>query len=366
VSRDFWAVVLVLATILWFALPLIPAFVEFFRRTDVTPLKVPGGAADIRFFANSYRRQLEQRLPELRASTNEETPVVHGLDDGTHLRYLGPSGSATSLFDEHADASPASGVAIVSESSLSVPSLREPLKEVYTSADLEGVAGNVYRALLVEGNVRLSENSVVARWIDVGGDLAVASGSTLWGRASAGGTISLAAGVAFQRVAAPTIIFGGDSPTGDASSVVPQCEIDLQPPDDAHVSAGRWLIHGDLTVPANARVDSSLVVSGTLRLERGACVTGGVKAGVVLAEAHCLFLSSVVAEDCIRLGARCEVAGPIVAEHDIEIGERCRLGRMDQPTTVTAIDIRVESGVVLNGEAWARHSGVVEAERQAL
>jgi cytoskeletal protein CcmA (bactofilin family) len=366
VSSSIWAVLVILATIAWFALPLIPGFHELIRRTDVAPLRVPGGGADIRFFANSYRRQIEQRLPDLRALRQDDAPIVHGLDDGTHLRYLPPSASSVSLLDGGADVSAVTSSAIVSESSLTVPSIGQPLKEVYTTGDLEGAPGNVYRALLVDGHIRLGANSVVARWVDAGGDLTVPVGSTLWGRASAGGTIRLATGVAFQRVAAPCVVFGEDAPATDAGIGADSAERAkraplLEPPEDAHVSAGRWLIHGDLTVPAGTRVDSAVVVSGTLRLERGACVTGAAKATVIRAEDRCLFLGALVASDCVRLGAHCQVDGPIVAERDVEIGERCRLGDSHHPTTVTALDIRVQRGVVLSGEAWARHSGVVEA-----
>src|SRR6185436_8626874 len=86
----------------------------------------------------------------------------------------------------------------------------EPFGEVVVEGDFVGEKGNWYRAILVDGSGLLAENSCVLRWIDAGGDLIAKSGATLWGRASAQGTVSLARGVRFQRVGAPRIVFDGE------------------------------------------------------------------------------------------------------------------------------------------------------------
>src|SRR6185503_7054741 len=97
----------------------------------------------------------------------------------------------------------------------------------------------------------LAENSCVLRWIDAGGDLIAKSGATLWGRASAQGTVSLARGVRFQRVGAPRIVFDGEPKNRPVQT---RTYVTLETPPSAQASAWRWMIDGDFDVPENGEV----------------------------------------------------------------------------------------------------------------
>jgi hypothetical protein len=317
-SSMMWGVLLAAVTVAWFVLSLVPAIHELFSRTDVAPLRIPGGRADIRHFALSFRERLES--------------------------------GAIPLDPEAGDHS-----VMISRENLELSNRAEPFGEVVVEGDFVGQAGNWYRALLVDGNATLAENSVVLRWIDVGGDLNVQTQAALWGRASAGRTMRLANGVGFQRVAASTIEIGEASK--EESVAAPTAR--LEAPSNAQVSAGRWVIDGDFTVPDAREVDCALIVSGTLRLGRGAIVRGAVKAKLVVTGDDCVFRDAVVATREIVLGSRCEVAGPVVAERAVRAGAGCRFGSTAQPTTVTAQDIQLSGGTVLTGEVWARHVGSV-------
>jgi hypothetical protein len=204
------------------------------------------------------------------------------------------------------------------------------------------------------------------RWADAGGDFRVGPDSTLWGRASATGTMSLGDGTCFERLGAPRIVFGVDP--GDSSN--PRSPVgtqaSMEPPKGAVISDGRWSIDGDLNVPDGTLVPASLVLTGALTLGQAAKVDGAVHATTVVAGDDCVFTHSIVAERRLAAGDRCLIAGPVAVEGEAVFGTGCRIGDRGDETTITAISVRVASGVVLCGEIWARADGRVSPKEPAV
>lgn len=54
------------------------------------------------------------------------------------------------------------------------------------------------------------------------------------------------------------------------------------------------------------------------------------------------------------------VFGPVISESDILIGSDAVIGLPEAPTTVSAANIIVESGVVVHGTVWAHEIGMVK------
>ena len=78
--------------------------------------------------------------------------------------------------------------------------------DVYTSCGLDLGECAALRAALCEGDVILGKDSAVLRWLHADGSIFLRPGSTAYGRLSAGRSIRLAPGCAFERMSAPQII----------------------------------------------------------------------------------------------------------------------------------------------------------------
>jgi hypothetical protein len=358
---------LFLATTAWFLLALLPAIRELVDRTDNEPLRLSHDAADIRFFAQSFRRYVNENLQRLRAAASDHVCVIVELDRDTAW-YASRASGVKRVF-EGCDASlPLEKLVAIAEGDVRVSDDFVMPREIYSGASLHGGARATFRALLVEHDATLGAETTVVRWADAGRTLRVGANSTLFGRASAGDTMVLAEGTRFERLAAPRIVFGAAEPEGDDARVARKRRLAraahtaFPPPDNAAISEGRWALEGDLHIPDGHVINSDLVVTGELTMGRGAKIEGAVRARTITAADDCVFTGSIVAEKYLALGAQCHVTGPIAVEGEAVLGDECRIGEVGDETTISVIRIRVGRRVELSGEIWARSLGMVVAE----
>ena len=355
------ALLLLLVTVGWFFLALAPALHEHFARTDVGPLRVASAAADIRFFGLSFQKFVTTQLASLRARALTAQPHVTTLPDGSAVWYAPPPEgelSVPEIFAGARDDQIAGGLVVIAESGLRVPDGAEVLKELYTAGALDAGTGCIFRAVLACDGATLGPACEVLRWVNTGGAFSAGMDSILWGRVSSWGTMSLSEGVRFQRIAAPRIEMGW-----------PQRELRRDLRDrpamekTAKVAsfASRWVVDGDFTVPPGESVAADVIVSGTLRVGRGALLHGAVRCDVLVASDDSVFLRSVIGAKTLTFGARCHVTGPVVVEGEAAFGDDCRIGDSESATTISAVSVRVGNGVVVCGEVWARRQGIVSA-----
>lgn len=350
------ALALFLLTVAWFVLALLPALREHFSRYDIEPLRLSSGA-DIRFFALSFRRHVEDRLERLRAAAKAKHTLVTPLDRDV-VWYASPSSDTVTVFQGHDDLTNVDNLTVIAESSLRVPSETTVSRELFTGGSLDAGARAAFRAVLVDGDASFGEETTIVRWADAGGAFRVGRASTLWGRASSWGPMSLAEGTRFERIAAPRIVFGTEL-ADRTDRVTLASHTPLEPPKGATVSEGRWAIEGNFEVPDGAVVPGDLVVSGALTLGRGAKIEGAVRAHTIVAAERCEFARSIMAERSFVAAERCSIVGPVAVEGSAILGTGCRVGDTGDETTISAITVRVASGVVLCGEVWARTEGLV-------
>ncbi len=355
------ALLLILFTLGWFLLALVPALHEHFARRDVSALRVPGVAADIRFFGLSFQSFVTNQLYSLHARTQAELPLVTTLTDGSPVWYAPPPTgpqSVPQVFAGASDEQVSQGLVVIAEGSLRVPDGVQVLKELYAGAALEAGTGCIFRAVLAWGSAKLGPNCEVLRWVNTGGAFSAGRDSVLWGRASSWGTMSLSEGVRFQRIAAPRIEMGW--PMRELVRDVrrrPQ----MKATKSVSIFAGRWLVAGDFTVPPGESVTGDLIVSGTLRVGSGALLGGAVRCDVLIAGNDCVFMRSVIGAKRLTFGARCHVTGPVVVEGEATFSDDCRVGDSESQATVSAVSVRMGNGVIVCGEVWAREQGVVSA-----
>jgi|GEM_PF-1508532 len=334
-------------TLLWLLLPLLPAFRELVRPTDVAPLKVVDRSSGyVAYFARNFRQYLDRQMAALPGEA-QVGDYVGKLPDGTQFIRVRKSSQGLT----HEVEPGTQNRLVVVDGAMTLQDGETFLMEVYARAPMIGGAGSVYRAIYADRELGLGERSTVLRWAHAGGTMGVGSHSVLRGRITSDQAVVLGANVVFERIGAPRISVGTEHgiPPGDGFAAHP-----FALPEHAHPIGDHYRVEGDLEIPAGARVTSSLVVAGSLTIGPGAVVEGSVKAhrDVELADAARV-RGSVVARRRVMVGDSAWIGGPVIAEERIRLGQRSVVGGPELPATVSAPLIELAAGATVYGQISA-------------
>lgn len=357
-----WGLVLILIVLALMVLPLMPALLEWRRRSDAEPLRVVREQdTSIRHFAHSFRRLVAGILETHGLVLDALADGVEGAWMGSErFRTVGGGGELQVRPEEQR--SRAVSVVIVAGADLHLPALMVFEQEVYCGGTLGTGDQVTARALYAESGISLGRDCVTGRWLHAGGWVTTRTGCRLYGRASSDAGIWLAPGARFERVSAPMILTGRIEKLpdgGDASAASP-----WNTPEHALALDDQTrLLKTDLMLPPGAQYAGNLVVHGQLRLGRGAKLGGSLKArDDLILDGACLIRGALVSESTVRLGPGCRVAGPIIAEQAVHLGPGCVIGSPNRPTTITAPRILVSPGAAVSGSLWAAVEGSVLAD----
>ena len=340
-------------------LPFIPGIIEIRKKTDAAPLKVVQEYdVDVHFFANTFRKYIKQHFTNLLSDTHSANPVQGRLEDDT--RYYVVNHNHTTPLSTDETKSMTTYTMLVSTDSLNLPGLMSYLTELYATDSIKGGKEDIYRALLAENNIEIAEDSMLLRWMHAGQSIDVKPRSVLHGRVSADNSIHLTNDCHFERLYAPTIIFGNSIPHHQNLTDLNK----LSHEDIAHevdTRGERWLIEKDVTIPDNSLIDSNLVVVGKLKIGKNCRITGSVKSrrNLYLGEGSEV-TGSLVSNENIYCAHNCSIAGPVVSEKTICLDADSIIGSEEKPTTISAVEIQVKTNTVAYGSIWARHKGIVK------
>ena len=346
----------------WLALPLLPALDELRRKTDVAPLRVVREYdGNIRYFARGFQQYVQAQLAALpadwqqREAHNEYSNDVFA--DGSEFCVV--RGARFPLSEIESENRTVRKI-VLTCAEIDLPSDVVFSLEVRADKLLRSGEKTVFRAILGESDLVLGDNNSVLRWLHCEGSGTVGRSSTLYGRASSETQLTLAEECEFQRLYAPRLFFG-NSKTPQKPNVTLGVAPRKWVPENAREQApGHFFARGDVVIPANVHFEGNLVATGALRIGAGARVEGSTKShGDTVLESGSCVAGSVVSAGRLRLEENCTVSGPLIAESDVSVGAGSRLGDEQNPTTLSAPNIEIQSGVVAHGTVWAREMGKV-------
>ena len=338
--------VLLAVTLGWFLLPIIPAILELVRPTDVQPLQVVDrSAGEVDFFARNFRQYFEKQIAAHAALPAGERPR-DALPDGTRFIQVRAASDAGTGNEDRL---------VVVESQLALPGDETFLVELYARAPLTGGPRAVYRAIYGERELTLGEGSRVLRWAHAAGRFSVGAHSVLQGRISSDRIVSLGGGVIFERIGAPVIAMGTEN---EPPPEPPALAKEFVLPEGACAAGDHFRIEGDLNIPGGVRVNTSLVVGGSVIVGLGTVVEGSIKAhrDVELAD-EARVRGSVVARRRVMTGAAAWIGGPVIAEQRIRLGRGTVVGGPNLPATVSAPEVELSQGVTVYGQISAPKGG---------
>jgi hypothetical protein len=346
------AIGLVLVTLLWAALPLIPAIRELLRPTDVEPLAMSGrDNADIGRFARHFREWVAATMAAPGDGRLLHLPARHELEP---LRALPLSSRDQVVVLDHA-AELDGGEAFN--------------QELWARAEFAGGPGATYRAILGERSVSLGPRSHVLRWLHSVGVLTIGDESHLYGRTSSERAIRLGKLIGFDRLGAPVISVGAAEPRPMPPLPEGLTKLELGDPHDSRLTThdflrrarrigGQVRIDANTEVPAGFLIEGDLVVSGDLRLGPGTWVKGSVKAHGRLELAQGVVVDgSLVSRGDLTVGPGSWVRGPIISESALHLGTGVTVADPATPTTVSGRTAVLSSGVVVCGHVVTEAGG---------
>ena len=328
-------------------LPLAPALRELTSKRDANPLITRKDDGKIDNFAASLRTRCQPFLPHLMRVREVLTTEQLNFPEGRIL-VVGERGAWSGPKSQDA--------LVLCANQTQLPEGFRSLEDFYALEDLHSGRDNLFRTLLSEGNVVLRRGSKVLRWVHAVLNLEVEEDCLLFGRASAGTSLTLAAGCSFERIHAAAIY------TVKAAHAIAVRTESAPFSKLAQAGMGRARIHGNARLKSGEQRYGNLVMSEGLHVDETACVFGSVKAnGDIRLEQRAEVDGSVVSTKRIHIAPACFVKGPIISEKEIWIDSGVQVGLPSSPTTVSAPRIHLAAGSVLHGTVWARAEGRVES-----
>jgi cytoskeletal protein CcmA (bactofilin family) len=346
------------------AVPLMPALRELRSKHDAGPLITRKDDGRIENFAVALR----ERCHSFARSRGRDV-ALHVSDEPKLVTCATVLGSSPET--QHAASLPAEHVLYVAEAGLwqgpmrtevlvicagptQLPDGFQALADFYSQNDMRCGRSNLFRALLGEARIVLGSGTQILRWIHAESDLVAEEHCTLFGRASAARSLTLAPECKFERIYAPVIY---------TSAAAGQIEIrgESAPFSKlAQAGLGRKRIHGETHLSAGEQHYGNVVTTKGLEMDEGACVFGSVKAnGQIELNERAEVDGSLVSTKRIRIASGSFVKGPIISEREIIIDAGVQVGLPGVPTTISAPRIRIAPGSVLHGTVWARVEGRV-------
>ncbi|WP_296228084.1 hypothetical protein [Ralstonia sp. UBA689] len=350
-----WFVLLLGLNVVVFSLPLVPAALEWKRRSDVDPLQIDAEhTLDVKAVASEFRAMLERR----RAS---------GRMDGA-LDALGRVVTVVGLW-----APTPLECALQTCSHVIAARGRLILRDnfvfthaMYATRGVTSGRENHLQAVLAEGDLLVCSGSVLHRWA-YARSAHIQSHCRLQGPLSAQQQILIEEECRFSSLMAGSIYFGAQAerarrgganigtghPHGINGSEPARATTDS--PD-----AGRRIVEGDCTLPADSYYVGDLVVHGNLCIGSGAWVTGSVKAAGSMWLGHRVHIGgALVCERELSIATECDIVGPVIAELSIHLGSYCVIGAPSRQTSLVAPEVCISAGATVHGAVSALDDGRV-------
>ncbi|MEY2875108.1 MAG: hypothetical protein RLZZ373_2479, partial [Pseudomonadota bacterium] len=338
------ALLLTALTLLVVLLPLVPAFREWWKPTDVTPLPIDEtDALEPEYLAQRFSSLIGPALDKGQIELGG-VPLVHLPANAIHAPWpLNEQEVRTGRTRRiwHTD-----GDCVL-------PERLHCLAEMSARGALRTAVGRTYRALLSSTQLSLAPHTRVIRWAHAHSQ-SIGDHCQLPARISATQVLMLGREVSFSLLHAPAIRFTGQVPAD--WSIPPDGRWSIGASEgvlwDAVSGTGR--VPSALQVPPLRRWRGDLVGDSHLSLGEGCEAEGSLRAaGSLNLGAGCRIHGGLVAPGEIYLAAGTEVQASIVSETLVVLGAGCVVGVPGAHATVRAPRVEIGKGVIVHGTVWS-------------
>lgn len=162
--------------------------------------------------------------------------------------------------------------------------------------------------------------------------------------------IQLQACCNFYYLDAPRIEFGQIS--NSLLTSLPQAQ------RKAFIDLGRKVINDDYVMVTNTYQYHHFLIKGKLSIGKSCTIVGNIKAyNTIVVDQYNKINGALISEKNIILREARMVQGPIIAKGQLQIAKHCIIGSQDNPATVIADQIIIETGAIIHGMVCAKQKG---------
>jgi hypothetical protein len=348
--------------VLLFAISFFYAFREWLRPEDSSPIPVDVEYVRVEnYFGTSFRAKMQEWLETAKPIQTAEPlkpPVEAVLQKTNGERILLLNAGQFGGEREFDDLLCCDGDLVLAEHSVF-------LREIYSRGKVESGESVQMQALAGDRDVTLGADNEVARWVDANGKIWLKRGTVVNSRVCSQESIQLDSGVSAQSLFAPLVFTAGYRPT--AGYTAPEEEAlraveDTQknvtegglPSTVSKLAADTLLVRGDMELKPGSRVESNLIVHGTLRSGPDCAFLGDVKAGAVKLGPRNQVSRNLVSGSTLEAGEGCRISKAVVAETDVHLAPGTRVGQPGKLSVVTAgREVRLQPDVAVWGKVAA-------------
>lgn len=374
---------LLLLFFLFFSASFYFGFREWRRPWDAVPLSMDVEYVRVEnYFGQSFRGKMQEWLAEAQpdGAPARELPgsVRHMTSGGEHVLTLAGGRIGSRKGQEEL---------VYSEDALTLAGGSVFRREIYCRGRLETETGVQLQSVAADGDVTLGVANDVSRWVDAHGRIAIRSGTVVRSRVSSLAAIELEREVSAQSLYAPLIAsakflpkpIAGRNPENEDTLPNPAAQSGtlenlphkgplphgggsdkpalppyLEGLRCSRLEPGTWLVQGDLDLPPGSRVESNLVVKGTLTSGFDSIFAGDLKAVRTKLGARNRVYGNLVSEGSLDVGEGSFVEKNVVAGSDIRLSSGVRVGRRDCLAAISAGgEIILEENVAVHGKVAA-------------
>ena len=357
--------ILFLIFVLLFGMSFYFAFREWLRPEDNTPIPVDVEYVRVEnYFGTSFRAKMQEWL-----ETAQPVELSEPLKPPVEAVLQKPNGERILLLNSGRFGGDAEHEELLCcDGDLEIADRSVFLREIYCRGKVETGAAVQLQALAADRDVTLGLDNEVARWVDAVGRVWLRRGTVVHARISSQESVQLDIGVRAQSMYAPLIFTAGYKPLAGYTAPEEQAlqaiadareglGIAGLPTSVARLAADTLLVRGDLELKPGSRVDSNLIVQGTLRSGADCAFIGDVKAGRVELGPRNEVSRNLVSGSTLNVGVSCRVSKSVVAESDILLSPGTRVGQPGKMAVVTAgREIKLEQDVAVWGKISAGKS----------
>jgi predicted acyltransferase (DUF342 family) len=242
-------------------------------------------------------------------------------------------------------------------------------REIYAAGNAAIGTGSKLQALAADGDVTLSSDVEIARWVDSWGALHLGRHCTIHSRATSRKSVYLDAGVQARSVFAPEVTTAPAAVDPARHPMASQDQrLQIPPPDGANRSALRqmgldlskltplgsecWIYAGSLRPRMPVHLTAQLVVKGDCSIPAGSVLENDLKAsGDLFIGAGSECKGNLISEKVLGVGPGVHFGGIIHADGEILVGYGVRGESVEGPVAVDAGSwLYVEQGVTVRGK----------------
>jgi predicted acyltransferase (DUF342 family) len=259
-------------------------------------------------------------------------------------------------------------------------------REILVKGNARIGPGAQLQSMAVDGNLSLSWDVKVARWLDSTRELTLGANCLVGARVTAAGLIRLGPGAQAGSMYAPQVVttawdgafLNKETPPMSSLPVVAFSEQAVTERESLETAgfdvkkliqlgSDSWLYKGDLRLLAPLRLKTKLVVKGKCDLPEGCILEEDIHAdGSLNIGANSVCRGNLISGEHIHLGPGCRFAGLIHADGSVRLGQGIR-GFKDEGMVVAYAGevLEVERDVAVKGKLSAGGRVIVESTEAA-